>query len=86
MHNDVISPAVLAEVAAEAARAHAKHGARSILDPQAPDSARLPVLVEEVGEVARAMLEGADAGHLRAELLQVAAVALTWVEAIDARH
>ncbi|WP_198144303.1 hypothetical protein [Parafrankia sp. EUN1f] len=80
-----IRPEILAEVEAEATRAHAKHGARSILSPALGDQARLPVLVEEVGEVARAMLEGADLDHLRAELVQVAAVALTWVEALRDR-
>ena len=50
---------------------------------------KLAVLSEEVGEVARALLElmrlandthGMD---LRAELIQVAAVAVAWVESID---
>lgn len=55
----------------------------------------LAVLMEEVGEAANAMLEkhGAGAGEvcmasalhyeLEAELVQVAAVALAWLEAID---
>ena len=62
-------------------------------DPEMTHAERLAVLVEEVGEVARALLEqghlpneqshdlhGAD---LRHELVQVAAVALAWLEAID---
>ncbi len=59
-----------------------------------PPDARLPVLVEEVGEVADAMqalavadpMEGEDVAgreHLRAELVQVAAVAVRWIEALD---
>jgi len=75
----------VAAVEAEVARAHRKHGDRSILNPAMPDAVRLPVLVEEVGEVASAMLEGADPAHLRDELIQVAAVALTWVEALRGR-
>ena len=49
-----------------------------------PDRDRLLVLIEEVGEVARAVLGNADAGNLRAELVQVAAVAVAWVEGLDA--
>lgn len=39
------------------------------------------VLTEEVGEVARAVLELDDA-QLKAELVQVAAVAVAWLEAM----
>ncbi len=45
---------------------------------------KLAVLVEEVGEVARAVLERSDLGHLREELIQVAAVAVAWAECVDA--
>jgi NTP pyrophosphatase (non-canonical NTP hydrolase) len=45
-----------------------------------PDTDRLPMLVEEVGEVARALCDGTN---LREELVQVAAVALAWVEALE---
>lgn len=51
--------------------------------PEWTDRQRLPVLVEEVGEVARAIQTG-DLDNLREELVQVAAVAVAWVEAIDA--
>jgi NTP pyrophosphatase (non-canonical NTP hydrolase) len=50
-----------------------------------PDGTKLSVLVEEVGEVARALLES-DAPKLRAELIQVAAVAVAWAEAINAKE
>lgn len=43
---------------------------------------KLAVLMEEVGEVARALLEGADA-KMREELVQVAAVAIAIIEGID---
>jgi NTP pyrophosphatase (non-canonical NTP hydrolase) len=46
--------------------------------------ARFAILLEEVGEVARALNEAdIDGPNLRAELLQVAAVAVAWVEGID---
>lgn len=52
-------------------------------DAEMTHDERMVVLVEEVGEIARAVLErsGAD---LRDELIQVAAVAVAWVEALDA--
>jgi hypothetical protein len=43
---------------------------------------RLAVLVEEVGEVARAVMEH-DAGQVHTELVQVAAVAVAWLEAFE---
>lgn len=56
-------------------------------DPTVSNESRLAVLVEEVGEVARAVLgeSGAvsDGGDLRRELVQVAAVATAWLEALD---
>lgn len=48
------------------------------------DPMRYVVLGEEYGEVGNALLEQRDrAGELRAELVQVAAVAVAWIEAID---
>lgn len=60
---------------------------RSCAAPDMPggDDRRYVVLGEEFGEVGRAMLEGEGDDHLRAELVQVAAVAVAWVEAIDRR-
>lgn len=56
-------------------------------EPEIPNEARLAVLVEEVGEVARAVLglNGAvtDGGDLKNELVQVAAVVVAWLEALD---
>lgn len=48
--------------------------------PEATDEYRLAVLVEEVGEVAKAVLEGRS-DSVAVEIAQVAAVALAWVEA-----
>jgi hypothetical protein len=66
---------------------------RSCADPDMAggDDKRAAVLGEEFGEVCRAVLEagygtdGAGDAHLRDELVQVAAVATAWAEAIDAR-
>lgn len=46
------------------------------------DSERHLILSEEVGEVAKAILEGDD---VEAELIQVAAVAVAWLEVIRKR-
>lgn len=45
----------------------------------------LPILTEEVGEVARVMNEKESNERLRDELVHVAAVAVAWMEAIDQR-
>lgn len=47
-----------------------------------PDLQRLAVLLEEVGEVGKAISEHEALEDLEAELVQVAAVAVHWVEAI----
>lgn len=46
------------------------------------ETTKLCVLSEEVGEVSRALLDSNKA-NLRAELVQVAAVAVAWLEGID---
>lgn len=50
-------------------------------DSDCPPMMRLAALMEEVGEVARAMHDGT--GNLHAELVQVAGVALAWASAVD---
>ena len=60
-------------------------------DSQMLSSEKFLVLSEEVGEVARAILNlqdfstdyGADLGKVRVELIQVAAVSVAWIEFID---
>lgn len=47
------------------------------------DADRLAVLAEEFGEAAREVVE-CDRAKLRTELVQVAAVAVAWIEALDA--
>ncbi len=49
--------------------------------PSLGDTVRATVLTEEVGEVARAVLDK-RADDLRKELVQVAAVAVAWLEAL----
>ncbi len=77
---------VLMEIRAERARQDLKWGAHR----QHPDEVWLAILMEEVGEAAAAALEqrhgsGTDADLAR-ELLQVAAVAVCWLEAIQERN
>jgi hypothetical protein len=43
---------------------------------------KVAVLTEEVGEVARAVLDLEHTSRLRAELVQVAAVAVAWLESL----
>jgi hypothetical protein len=52
-------------------------------DNELSDDACCRVLGEEFGEVCRALNDGEDPSALRAELIQVAAVAVAWVERID---
>lgn len=75
------------EVAQERARAHIKHGDTSMESLAIDDLTRLTVLVEEVGEVARAFNEARhrpplDMAGLREDLIQVAAMAGAWAEAL----
>jgi hypothetical protein len=48
-------------------------------DPAVPDGEKLAVLLEEVGEVAKAHLEDTN---LREELVHVAAVCVQWIEGL----
>lgn len=77
-HRGLMTPIekVLFDVAYERVHQDRKWGAdRNLVDRQ-----WLPILVEEVGEVSEAILEE---GGLRDELIQVAAVAVAWVECLD---
>lgn len=80
------------EIADERTRAHVKHGKNSMEDRPWYDSTRLPILVEEVGEVARVLNEW-TLGNIndieaqvciKAELIQVAAMAAAWADGADA--
>lgn len=48
-------------------------------DPECPDVTRITMLVEEIGEVARAM-QNNDLDNLKEELTQVAAITFAWLE------
>ncbi|MGY4768948.1 hypothetical protein ACXC9Q_18710 [Kribbella sp. CWNU-51] len=65
------------------AAAHAKHGPNSI-EALSPDSPRwLPVLVEEVGEIANTLTYDGPSHRTRAELIDVLAVVTAWLDALD---
>lgn len=82
------------EAATERDRAHAKHGDTSMesSDPLDPTGRRYRTLAEEVGEVAREFNDAeheqraVDRAHLRKELIQVAAMAGAWADALTARE
>lgn len=87
-----ITHLVLNDVADERSRQDAKWGDQS----DHSDERWLAILAEEFGEAARATLEASVANgspeadgwraNLDAELLQVAAVAVAWVEALTRRR
>jgi hypothetical protein len=61
---------------------------RTCADPAMPDLDKLAVLAEEFGDVARELCEAIATGaapdpNLRRELVQVAAVAVAWIEALS---
>lgn len=75
------------DCAAEYDRAAAKHHGITPYHPGMSDVHRAAILIEEVGEVARALTPDAasptgHAGDLRAELVQVATMALAWTARI----
>jgi NTP pyrophosphatase (non-canonical NTP hydrolase) len=83
------SPSVYQEVHNERERAHAKHGAYNNSREVARwgDFEWLPILMEELGEVAHEFTYDTDPDGLRErvrkELIQVAAMACAWIDAID---
>lgn len=82
------STIIYTEVHAERIRAHEKHGpnGNSREWQEWTQQEWLPILMEELGEVAHEMTYDADGSKeaLRKELVQVAAMACSWVAAIDA--
>lgn len=55
---------------------------QDIKHPNFPKDLRMEVLVEEVGEVAKDLQEK-NAENLKYELIQVAAVAVRWIEHLE---
>jgi hypothetical protein len=83
----VLSEITLAAVQAEAIRAHLKdreYGG-SILDPAMPALRKLAALGEEYGEVCKELTYGQAKSKMQlvTELIQVASVALTWVQSLE---
>lgn len=82
---------VFDQARAERARAHAKHGERSMesTPPTDPTGRRYRILCEEVGEIAQEFNDAehdrrpVDLARLRDELIQVAAMAGAWADACD---
>jgi len=73
------------EVMREISRAVEKHGyGRTPLSTDMGDASKLIILVEEVGEVARALTyDNADFEGLKSELIQVATMALAWHASLE---
>jgi NTP pyrophosphatase (non-canonical NTP hydrolase) len=72
---------IVEQVIAERERQDAKWGGTPGIDRR-DDATYAAVLGEEFGEVCQAWLER-DVENLRTELVQVAAVAIAWVEELD---
>lgn len=80
IENELRTNEVLEDVAVERLRQLAKWG-----DQHHDDAWWCVIEAEEFGEVAREVYEKAPASRLREELVQVAAVAVAWIEDIDSR-
>lgn len=80
-----LSALTLDAVQAEALRSHLKHGDHSVLSPMISAYMKLAALTEEVGEVAHELTYDVapSKDRLVAELIQVASVALCWVESLE---
>ena len=73
---------ILLEVRNEVMRATIKHGSESMSMPGHDVGKRLGILMEEVGEVARATTyDNGNEANKREELIQTAAMAAAWVVA-----
>lgn len=78
-----IKKKVIAAIHKEMNNAVLKHGGWHMtpLNPQMPDGEKLIILVEEVGETARAITyDNGDADKLYDELIQVATMAAAWAQ------
>lgn len=72
-------------IRAEYDRAHTKHDGNTPANPAMSDHDRAAILLEEVGEVARALTpdahtETGHAGNLADELIQTATMAAAWLQ------
>lgn len=85
---------IMADIATECQRQQDLYGGKpnDLRDPDTPIEHGSIVLLEEVGEVARALLDGglqedrlldaASIAHLKEEIVQCAAVCVAWLEGI----
>ncbi len=80
-----IARAITAERARQSAKWAGPHewGAGDCSSRDVSDPVKVAVMCEETGEVARAVLDRMPASVLAAELVQVAAVAVAWLEGIE---
>lgn len=76
--------AIYTDIASERDRQEAKFPGRTCAH-EIDNLLKLAILHEESGEVARALLDHESVKQLRAELIQVAAVCVAWVESIDGK-
>jgi NTP pyrophosphatase (non-canonical NTP hydrolase) len=76
---------ILGDLIQERWRQDRKHGSGRVLNP----TARLAILAEEFGEVAKEVMERVDGrgdvARLRSELVQTAACAVAWIEQLDSQ-
>lgn len=70
-------------IALELERAHSLHGSSCMANPDLGLDFRLGVLGEEFGEVCKELIEKNSPAHLRAELVQLAAMSIAWIEVLD---
>lgn len=79
-----ITQLTLDAVQVEAIHAITKHGIdQTPAGPDMCDLDRLAILVEEVGEVARALTYDQRRTDLERELIQVAAMAAMWIDGLN---
>lgn len=80
----MLSDKIISEIRAERQHSIDKHGENSMEYLNGSDASWLAILVEEVGEAAKALTyDNQDNENLRDELIDVIAVASAWVEAMD---
>jgi len=99
MIEGIVSDVILSDIVKERIRQNELKSAGrfkyTCADIEMTDADCLPVLVEEVGELSRALLESGKLANeksfdlhgkdMRKELVQVAAIAVAWIERIDNR-
>lgn len=83
-HLQRVQRAVLAETARQLDLQRQGKFEHIAYDKECPELIRLAMLTEETGEVARA-LQNDDVQNLIEELIQLAAIAISWVAGIEAR-